>query len=451
MLKSAISYLKHSSNLYSLLGNMVFTLFSFATFLLMVRLLGKDEYGRWVIYVTAAALLDMLRLGLTGTAAIRLISTSSGTDQKHVIAASYHLSMITTLAIGLLFAATYFAVKGIVTNSYYLAVLIYYPFLAAANLPYNQAITLGQGFVNFKQILIIRGANGILTFLFIGTYIVFISTNLAGVFIVHIAANLITSFITIYKGWDGMQHIRHYSRPTLMKILNFGKYSTASYIGSNLLRSSDTIIISLSSAMGAASVAIYAIPLKFVELAEIPLRSFTATAFPKLSNAFTTNKPKFNHIINLYMISTTLLLMPALLVLVLFPDFFLHIIGGHRYTDSIGIQRDMVYILAFYILLLPLDRYSGVALFAIDKPAVNFYKIMVMLAANIIFDVIAVFVFQSLLLVVVGSVLFTLAGINIGWGYIHRATNYSIAGIPHSTKEILLKIYEVVKKYTTKR
>lgn len=440
MLGKVLHLVKHSSNLHSLLGNMAFTLFSLATFLLMVRLLAKDVYGQWVIYVTTTSLLDMLRLGLTGTAAIRLLSTAAADNQKHVIASSYHLSIATTVLIAILFIGTYLIAGKYIGNSYYLPVLLFYPFLSAANLSYNQAITLSQGFVDFKRILAIRIINGALVFFFITGYILFIGKNLYGIIIAHIAANALTSMVTMIKRWDGLQHIRRRHHQTLKQILQFGKYSTASYIGSNLLRGSDTIIISLSSAMGATAVAIYAIPLKFVELAEIPLRSFTATAFPKLSHSYSHNKAKFNYQINLYLIATTLLLLPGLAILIIFPSFFLHLVGGSQYADALQLQKEMVYILSGYILLLPLDRYSGVALFAIDKPRVNFVKIMVMLAANIVFDLIAVFVFQSLLMVVLASVLFTFAGIFIGWGYLYRATGYSLRSIPADLDATLKRI-----------
>jgi O-antigen/teichoic acid export membrane protein len=44
------------------------------------------------------------------------------------------------------------------------------------------------------------------------------------------------------------------------------------------------LIISLSP-LGSAAVALYSIPLKLTELQQIPLRSFVATAFPKMSKA----------------------------------------------------------------------------------------------------------------------------------------------------------------------
>jgi membrane protein implicated in regulation of membrane protease activity len=72
-------------------------------------------------------------------------------------------------------------------------------------------------------------------------------------------------------------------------------------------------------------------------------------------------------------------------------------------------------------LFLPADRFTGVALFAMNKARLNFYKIFLMLAFNILFDVLAVFAFKSLALVVLATLLFTLIGLIIGWKYVKRS------------------------------
>ena len=294
MLQLVLKYIKKSDNIHSLLGNIIYAAFSLITFLLMVSLLEKETYGAWIIYITAVSLLDMLRLGLTGTAAIRLISTKTGKAQKQIISASYHLSTMTSLVIAFVFISTYFFINRAGIESYYVPVLLYYPVLALANLPYNQATTLSQGFINFKRLLVLRGLNGALLFVLLSTYILFADQlSLEGLIVLHILANGLSSIFAMLKSWDGSKYFYEFDKTSIFEILDFGKYSTASYIGSNLLRSSDTLILSLSTAMGAEAVAIYAIPLKFIELVEIPLRSFSATAFPKLSKAFSQTKKIF--------------------------------------------------------------------------------------------------------------------------------------------------------------
>jgi len=117
--KAIINKLRQSQNVYSLAGNMGYAVFSLVTFLLMVRLLDKETYGQWIIYITAASIIDMFRMGLTGTGAIRLISTTTRKEQKQYIAASYQLGIATTILVALLFYPAYFALKGNFSGTFF--------------------------------------------------------------------------------------------------------------------------------------------------------------------------------------------------------------------------------------------------------------------------------------------------------------------------------------------
>lgn len=236
--------------------------------------------------------------------------------------------------------------------------------------------------------------------------------------------------MVIVVGWDGIRFIGSANRTIIKSILQFGKYSTASSVGSSLLRSSDTIILSMAPFLGVEAIAIYAIPLKFVEVVEIPLRSFTATAFPKLSKSLIKTNDGFKKMLFNYTFWSTVVLFPVVAVLILFPKFFLQLIGGPEYFDSLHTQQAILYIICIYILLLPLDRYSGVALFAIDKPKLNFYKIMLMLIANLVFDYLAVFVFNSLIYVALATLIFTLIGVFIGWYMLSHEMNTQLKNYP---------------------
>src|ERR1035437_1497548 len=420
------SLVKRSNNIHSLIGNVVYAAFSMLLFLLMVRLLNKDMYGRWIIFITTISLLDMLRLGLTGTGAIRAISTSIGNEQYLNISASYKLGIYTTLAISAIFVPIYYIFKSYFVDSYYFPVLLFYPLLAFANLAHMQATTYSQGLINFKRVMIIRSLVGVLNCLFIAGYIWFFDETLIGIIITYSLSDIAVSLLVMVFKWDGHQYLKLKSKENIISLLHFGKYSTASFIGSNLLRSSDTIIISLSVIMGAPAVAIYTIPLKFVEMIEIPLRSFTATAFPKLSTAFQTGKYEFGKVLNMYLSYSVFMLIPVIIILPFFSEFILRFLGGKNYADSIELQKQILYIISIYIIALPYDRYSGIALFAFNKPELNFYKVVIMLTINVIFDFIAVFVFHSLQMVAIGSVIFTFAGIFIGWYYITKFSNLTI-------------------------
>jgi O-antigen/teichoic acid export membrane protein len=422
MLEKFKNMLKNSNNLHSLIGNVVYAGFSMVLFLVLARYTDKELYGRWIIFMTALGLLDMFRVGLAGTGAIRFISISQGLERDHSVGTSYHLNIIITLAISVLFLPAYFLIEPHVDDSYYLPVLLFYPLCSFASLPHMQATNYSQGLMNFRNVMIIRGAVGFFNLLFIGLYIFLAEETLVGLILMYSLSDVVVSLLTILLRWDGWQYLKHLKTKNLKQLLRFGKYSTATSIGSSLLRSSDTFIISLSVVMGAPAVAIYAIPMKFVEMIEIPLRSFAATAFPKLSASFNASSNRFIKDFNAYLSYSVLFLIPVIVVLPFISEWILLFFGGDQYIDALDTQKNILLIIAFYILLLPFDRFIGVGLMAIDKPELNFYKLLIMLVCNIGFNLVAVFVFQSLEMVALATILFTSTGILTGWQMLSRHT-----------------------------
>lgn len=427
MIKKVSGLLKNSSNLHSLIGNISYAGFSMVLFIMLARFTDKELYGRWVIFITALGLLDMLRVGLAGTGSIRYISTHEGEKRNHAIGTAYHLNILTTVAISLLFIPAYFVLEPLAADNYYLPVLLFYPLCSFASLPHMQATNYSQGIMNFRNVMIIRSAVGFFNLLCMGLYILFFDENLTGLILMYSLSDLAVSLFTSVKGWDGWQNLKYFKRAILKELLHFGKYSTAISIGSSLLRSSDTFIISLSAALGAPAVAIYAIPMKLVEMIEIPLRSFAATAFPRFSASFNEKSELFVRNFNTYLSYSVLMLIPVVIILPLISEWVLLFFGGQQYINAIDTQKNILFIIVFYILLLPFDRFIGVGLMAINKPELNFYKLLIMLLLNIAFNLIAVFVYQSLELVALATILFSAIGVLTGWQMLVKHTDIRAA------------------------
>lgn len=446
MIKKLLNNLLVTGNIYSLLGNVIFAVFGFGSFLVLVRTINKETFGQWVLFITVASLFDMFRLGLTGTAAIRLISSNNKYKEEEVVAASYQLGTLFTIVLGVLSGILFLIIRNIFPESIYLPIFIYYPILAIANLPFNQALIWTQGKVNFKRFFILRFIGGGVSFIFITVYVFFIGTDLWGIIRTYIFSYAITSITIIVLTWDGAHYLWRNSRKALKEILKYGKYSTASYIGSNLLRSTDTLLLSLASFMGPEAIAIFAIPFKFVEVVEIPLRSFSATAFPRLSIALEENYRAFKKMLFNYTFWTTVILLPIAFILYLFPVFFLKLLGGNSFENSLVVQQGILNIICLYIIILPFDRFSGVALFAMNKPDRNFHKIVFMLIANIIFDMIAIFIFKSLIFVALATLIFTILGIVMGWFFVFQKQNESILTfIKRNISRIPQKLHQIKK------
>ncbi|MEZ5070244.1 MAG: hypothetical protein R2751_04550 [Bacteroidales bacterium] len=436
------AYLKGSRNLHSLGGYLASAVFGLLLFLVMVRSLSPEMYGNWVIFITVASLFDMFRLGLTGTGVIRQISITEGLQRDRFIGAGYRLGIYTTLGLGLMLLLLFLVLhsRGVVNP--YMRVWAFYPLLSVLNLPYLQAINYNQGIQNFKRILAIRLLQGGLAFGLVAAALIFLEAGLTGILLMYVLAAAITSLVVMGLRWDGHRHLKHRHRESLQALLNFGKYSTLGSIGSNLLRSSDTVILSLNAAMGPEAIALFAIPLKFVELVEVPLRSFSSTALPKLSIALKSGPEAFNRELHGYISFTMLLLLPVLGGGILFSGTLLQFLGGEAYAGDLPLQKQLLFLIFVYVAVLPVDRYTGMALFALNRPDLNLKKIGIMLGANVLLDILAVFVFQSLFLVALATVLFTLLGVHMGNLYLHRMTGFRARSIPWEIVHYSLKAKE---------
>jgi len=112
------------------------------------------------------------------------------------------------------------------------------------------------------------------------------------------------------------------------------------------------------------------------------------------------------------------------LVTFIFAELFVMILGGSQYlgTDPVtGFNATtIVRIFAFYGLLLPLDRMTEIGLESVNRPDRNLTKVGYMVLANVIGDLIAVFIFKSLAIIAIASIVFTAIGVWIGYYFLDK-------------------------------
>ena len=110
----------------------------------------------------------------------------------------------------------------------------------------------------------------------------------------------------------------------------------------------------------------------------------------------------------------------------------------------------LVQILSVYGLLLPIDRMTGIALDSINKPKINALKVIVMLGTNIVGDVIAVFVFESLEMVAVATLIFTAVGILLGSYFLNKEFTVSVIEILNSANRFYQNLWNKMATHTNK-
>ncbi len=420
-------------NFLSLAGNLVISFFGISSFALLARTFPMEVFGEWVIFISASALIEMFRYGIINTAIVRYLSGAELGDRLKFIGSNGLIGIIATIVITILLYLTLLTFYKSIHNSGYELFFKWYPLMALINLPMNTSLVILQSNLMFGKILLVRSIESVGFFLVVSFNFLFLHLTLIQLVWAFLIIDGIASGTCILMGWDGLKHITKATKESVKTLLHFGKYTAFTLIGTNLLRSADTFIISFSP-MGTAAVALYSIPMKITELQQIPLRSFAATAFPKLSKASMKSKhEELKEIFYTYSGAMTYLFMVFSLVIFVFADLFILVLGGKQYlgTDPIsGFNAvTILRIFCIYGIFLPIDRMTGIALDSMNKPNYNFKKVLWMICANVIGDLIAIFYFKSLNLVAVASIFFTIIGIGFGFRFMKRIISLNILNI----------------------
>jgi O-antigen/teichoic acid export membrane protein len=432
-LKKTLNKIVREDNFLSLAGNLIIAIFGITSFAILARSFSVNQFGQWVLFISSGSFIEVFRFGITNTALIRYLSGADEEQRIKLIGSNALIGLGSTIVIVIILLGANFFFHQSIQNSGYALFFSWYPLLAFINLPWNNALVVLQADRKYGKILLLKSLNSVPFFIILLVNYFYFKMTLVEVVWAMLIINIITSLMSMLMGWDGLKEIRKASSETNKTLLHFGKYTTFTLVGTNLLRSADTLIISLSP-LGSSAVALYSIPMKLTELQQIPLRSFVATAFPKMSKASIHGKmDEVKEHFYAYAGALTYLFIFISLFTFAFADLFVLFLAGKKYLQTDPVTGfnvvNIVRVFSIYGLLLPIDRMTGIGLDSINKPNINALKVLFMVIANIIGDLIAIFLFKSLIMVAVGSILFTILGIWIGMYFLNIELTLSYSEI----------------------
>ena len=406
---SKLQKLRKSANSQVLMGNLGASFFGMITFMLLARVLPLHTFGEWAIFVAAAGFADLLRTGLIRQAMVRFISLTNDQDRKlSYQRASVRLHLVTVMIISIIMWLSWWLIGGFIAKPYAL-VLGLYPFWMIVSLPHMMDTWFSHALQDYKRMNRIRMIINVV-FLAVVVSGFYFTYELWMLITLHMTIQLIVSMRSFIKHRSAFSGIWSISNVYIRQIFDFGKHSLATLTGANLLKSADHLII--GALMGTEAVAIYAIPLKVMDLLEIPLRGFVMTSFSKMSvmvlrkdiKGFTDHFYQWSGML-------TILFIPLAMVLLIWPQLAVQILGGGQYGDSAILLQ--VFVVA--MLIMPLDKYLGASFDSINAPKRNAIKVWIMVIVNILGDLMAIWLFDSLLAVSIATVLTLISGLIAGF------------------------------------
>ncbi|MBN8836454.1 MAG: oligosaccharide flippase family protein [Sphingobacteriia bacterium] len=412
----------------SLAGNGSMAVLAMLTVALLYRNLPVNSMGAWVFFQTVFVLLDTFRTGFLQVALIKFYTGTSEPKSSQVLGSVWFLALMITLVL-LLVNIAFLPFMHFIKSEGVAVCIQWFGITFLATLPNAIASWILQSDMRFDRLLLLRVITQ-------GSFITMIialifsnNINLNTVLLTNFISNALVSLYCLLAGWSRLKTFSKRTKETILEIFHFGKYSVGTSISTNLLRSSDSFIIMfMLGAAGPAALAMYNIPMRLMEIIEIPLRSFLATGMPSLSQAFNkNNKQEVAFILQKYAGMLTLVLIPVSILAIALADVAIMLIGGGKYTGTyaVSVYRIFMSFACFY----PIDRFIGVTLDIIHQPRINFYKVLVMLATNIIFDFSGLYLFGNVNGVALATLFTFISGVLFGYYWLKKYLDFSIRGI----------------------
>ncbi|MGB4398363.1 MAG: oligosaccharide flippase family protein [Daejeonella sp.] len=395
----------------SLAGNGIMSGVGMITSIILLRALSIPDMGIWILFLTSFLLLDTIRSGFLTVAFIKFFSGAEEERGDEIIGSTWVIAIAITGFFAVLNIPAYF-IGEYIENKGLSLFFNWFGIAFIASLPFFVATCILQAKQRFDQLLILRifnqGSFVILLFVFIA----YDNINVHTVVYSYILSNILSSLIGLIMGWTNLGKIKNVSKIALSDLYHFGKFSVGTALSASLFGTADKFIINFM--LGPAALAIYDTGGKLIQVVEIPLRSFIATAMPTLSSYYNKGlREEVLLVMKKYIGMITIMLVPFTLLTFIFADYIILILGGEKYVTSAA--PDILRIFMVISLLYPVDRFLALTLDVIHMPKINFYKVLIMLTVTIITDFIGIYITGNVFGVVVATVFPVITGILISF------------------------------------
>lgn len=388
----------------------------------------RADFGNWVFFVITLSLADIFRTGFLQNSLIKFYAGADLKRSLNVAGSAWYIGFFITMLVCVINLFFYLFFKDAGNPGIY-TIINWFGITFFCMLPLSVALWILQAEERFGIILYIRVINQGVGFVAVLLLVAFHQLTLLTAVYANLLAAVIASLVAIVLGWAKLKTLRFRSRKTITELFHYGKYSVATSLAANLLRSSDIYIIKIMlGSASAAAVGVYNMPQKLMEVFEIPLRSFTATVMPKISAAANQGDDKqVARVMKKFISMLFLALLPICIVGLIGADLIINIIGGKKFT---GTESALIFrIFISYAMLLPVDRFLGITFDMINKPRINMIKVFIMLAVNIIADIAGLLIFKNIYGVALASILTFFTGTIYGYWTLKKYLKFTMLDI----------------------
>lgn len=364
---------------YTTIQKFVILIIGIISFMLLARMLGPDGYGVWGLFVLIAAITETTRNSLIRNAFIWFSHQTDVQEHGKLQTATLFINCLLSIFLALL----YFSLSTLIAdalNAPSLAVMLkVYSICLLVTVFFSHIETVLNAKMDFRGICWMNCVRqfilltGILIFFF--SHIQISTIYLALLYLTSVIIGSVTGLIMgskyIFLETEGYKN-------WISKLWKFGRFVFGTNIFSQLFRSTDVIITSVLFGPGVS--AYYNASQRISNLVDMPSAVLADIMFPKVAQFSSADKQAVKNIYEKAVGATMMFSIPALLILLVFPEVILRLLAGSQFIDAAPILR----IVAFFGFMLPFLKQFGTVIDGTGNPHINFRLMLFGFVINII-------------------------------------------------------------------
>lgn len=375
-----------SSGKFTLLQRISMLFFGVLTFYLLVRILDKQAYGIWMLFISTTALLDTARNGFFKNPLVRYLNKTDSKNKSELQATSFCMNMLYSVITSLLMIGLSYLLE-VGWEAPGLTSLFYVYFLTNLFLAiFYHCEYMQVAHFRFKGLFVGYFLRSGVLFVFV-TVFYFTSFTLDIVLLgicYGIAALMGAAAMFLYSR-DLLKLRLHLHKKWMLKLFAYGKYTFGTNISAVFMRNVDTWM--LGWYISPVAVAVYNVAIRIANLFEVPSMALASILFPKaVKQAENQGEKALKGLYEKYVTLILLLTLPFVILVISFSNELVVLLAGENYAEAGFILN----ITMLYGLIIPFNKQMGVLLDAVGKAKINMLFVIRNAAINIILNAIMI-------------------------------------------------------------
>jgi lipopolysaccharide exporter len=359
-----------------------------ASFMMLTRFLGPKTFGVWGLFLLISSITETARTALIKNAFVRFAQQGSDQEFNSLQSAALVLSGLISLVMAAVF---FFLADGIswTLNAPGLNdMLKWYALTIMISVLFSHVEIIMTAKFDFKGICWVYCVRqGTLLVAIFVCYIERWTLTPAMLSILYLASLVAGTLAGLLFSWKLMHWRFTGYKLWFSRMWHFGKYVLGNNISSLLFRSTDNFVT--SRYFGTVITGHYNSCLRISNLVDMPSQVLGDVLYPKAAKLNASDQQEIRNMYTKTVGASLVFSIPALLVLILMPEFILRVLAGPAFVVAAPILR----ITAFFGFILPFLKQFGTIMDATGFPKVNFLVMFLAFCLNIGFNLLGIYLF----------------------------------------------------------